>query len=80
MGASLGGGVMPLKRSVSRGTWVVQSVKHLTLDFRSGRDLAVHELEPHARLCADSTDPMDSLSPSLSAPPLLSLSLSLKNE
>ena len=40
--------------------------------------LAVHEFEPHMGLCADSMEPaLDPLSPSLSAPPWLSLSLSL---
>ena len=42
---------------------MAQSVKRLTLDFGSGHDLAVHELEP----CADSTKPTwDSLTPCLS--------------
>ena len=37
------------------------------------------EFEPCIGLCADSMEPAwDSLSPSLSSPPLLSLSLSLK--
>ena len=51
----------------------------LTLDFGSGHDLTVREFEPHFRLCADSVEPAwDSRSPSLSAPPMLVLSLSLK--
>ena len=66
-----------------RGTWVAQSVKRLILDFRSGHGLTVLEFEPHIRLCMDSEEaPWDSLSPSLSTPPLLPqaacLSLSLK--
>ena len=52
------------------------SVKHLTLDFGSGHDLTVHEIEPHIGLCTDSADPAwDSLSPSFSAPPLFMRSL-----
>ena len=35
-----------LKKDV-RGAWVAQSVKRLTLDFGSGRDLTVGEIEPH---------------------------------
>ena len=56
------------------------SVKRLTLDFGSGHDVAVCEIEPHIRLCTGSTEPAWD---SLSAPPLLacmsalSLSLSL---
>ena len=30
-----------LKEEARRGTWVAQSVKHPTLGFSSGRDLAV---------------------------------------
>ena len=48
---------------------VAQSVNGLTLDFSSGRDLTVREIEPHVRLCADSAEPAwDSLSLSLSLP------------
>ena len=32
--------------SAWRGRWVAQSVKCLTLDFGSGHDLRVHEIEP----------------------------------
>ena len=57
------------------GGWVVQSVKHLTLDLSSGQDLMVHEFEPRIRLCADGAeptwDPPSSLS--LSPPPPHSL-------
>ena len=54
-----------------------QSVKHPTLDFGSGHDLMVHRIERHVGLHDDSMEPArDSLSPSLSAPPLLVLSLS----
>ena len=58
------------------GPWLVQSVKHPTLDFDSGHDLTVCEFEPGVGLCADSAEPAwDSLSFSTSAPPLFSLSL-----
>ena len=59
---------------------MAQSVRHLTLDFGSYHDLMVREFEPRVGLCADSLDSpsSDSLSPSLSAPPLLMLSLSFK--
>ena len=61
-----------------RGTWVAQSLKHLTLDLSSGLDFAVREMNPCIGLCADSMEPAwDSPSPSLSAPPPLMLSLSL---
>ena len=64
-----------------RGTWVVQAVERLTsaqvmisrfmvLSPASGSVLTARSLEPAS----------DSVSPSLSAPPLLSLSLSLKNK
>ena len=52
---------------------MVQSVQRPTLDFGSGRDLTVSEFELCVRLC--STRPAgDSLSLSLSAPPLRTLS------
>ena len=55
---------------------VAQWVKFLTLDFGSGHDLMVCEIEPRTGLCAESTEPAwDSLSPSLFAP---ARSLSLK--
>ena len=41
----------------SKGAWVAQSVKWLTLDFSSGHDLTVPEIEPHIGLCADSIEP-----------------------
>ena len=65
-----------LKLCIYRGTWVAQSVTHLTLDFGSGCDLMFPEFEPHVGLCADIVKPVwDSVSLSLSAPPLLTLSL-----
>ena len=50
-----------------------------TLGFGSGHDLVVCGFKPHIGLCADGAEPAwDSLS--LSAPPLLVLSFSLKNK
>ena len=67
-----------------RGAWVAQSVKRPTLGFRSSHNLRVYEFKPQIGLCTDSAEPpWDSLSVplslslSLSAPPLLRLSLSL---
>ena len=58
---------------------VAQSVNCLTVDFGSGHGLAVLEFKPRSRLCADSAEPAwDSLSPSVSAPLPLVLSLPLK--
>ena len=49
-------------------------------DFGSGHDLTVLEFEPRVRLSAVSTEPsLDPLSPSLSAPPPLALSLKNKH-
>ena len=60
---------------------MAQSVKRLTLGFGSGHDLMVCEFKPRGRLCADNVEPAwDSLSPSLSAPPLSALSLSKTNK
>ena len=54
-------------------------LKLLTLDFGSGQDLTVHEIEPYVALCTDSTEPIwDSLSPSLSTPLPLMCTLFLK--
>ena len=50
-------------------------------NFDSGHDLTVHEFKPCIQLSTDSTEPaVDSLSPSLSAPPLVMLSLSKINK
>ena len=53
---------------------MAQSVKHLTLDFGSDRDLTVSEPEPRIRLCVVSAEPAsDPLSlpfPNLSSPSL----------
>ena len=62
------------------GPWLAQWVLILThLDFSSGHDLMVHdEFKLQFWLCADSAEPAwDSLSPSLSTPPRLTLVLSL---
>ena len=61
---------------ITRGAWVAQSVKRMTLDFVSGHDLTVCEFEPHIGLCPDSVEPAwVSVSPlSLSLPPPLSFS------
>ena len=56
---------------------MAQSVQRLTLGFGSGHDLTVLEFQPHIGICADSLEPAWDSS-SLSAPPLLVLSLSLK--
>ena len=45
---------------------MAQSVKRPTLDFGSGHDLVVCEIEPWVGLSADSVEPAwDSLSPSI---------------
>ena len=64
---------MPIKITM-RGAWVAQSVKLPILDFNSGHDLTIHEMEPHIRLHAGNTEPAWN---SLSAPPLLTHTLSL---
>ena len=54
---------------------MAQLLKHPTLDFCSSHDLMVSGIKPCVGLCADSMEPAwDSLSPSLSASPLLMLS------
>ena len=59
---------------------MAQLVKHLTLDFGSGHDLTVPEIEPCMGLSTSGTEPAwDSLSLPLSpsAPPQLMLALTL---
>ena len=57
---------------------MAQSVKHLTLDFGSGHELMVCEFEPCVVFCTDSMElAWKSLSPFLSAPPSLVLTLFL---
>ena len=67
-----GGGVVP--------RWLPQLSVWLLISAQgSGHDLTVRELEPRIGLCAGSAGPAwDPLSPSLSAPPLLSHTHSLK--
>ena len=67
----------------AQGTWVAQLVKCQTLDFSSGHDLMVCEIESQVWLCTGSVKPAwDSLSLSLSLSlcpsPACALSLSLK--
>ena len=50
-------GELVLSRLRKEGAWVVQSVQRQTLDFSSGHDLTVCELEPCIGLCADSMEP-----------------------
>ena len=58
---------------------MIQSVKLLTLDFGSGHDLMVCEIEPCIGLCTDSTEPTLGLSlPLPPSPHSSSLSLFLK--
>ena len=67
------------KNKIIGGAWVAQLVELLTLDFSLGHDLMAHEFEPCIGICAGRAKPAwDSLSPSLSAPPLLMCSLFLK--
>ena len=57
-------------KSTIGGTWVAQSVERPTLDFRSGYDLKVDEIEPCTGLgtIVLSLLEMISLTPPLSAP------------
>ena len=57
-----------LKNADGGGAWVAQSVKCSTLDFSSGRDLMVSEIETHAGHHADSLEPASD-SPSLCPSP-----------
>ena len=63
------------------GAWVAQSVTRLTLTqvlMTLTHDLTVHGIESHVGLCADSRAYLGfSLPPSLSAAPLLTLSLKI---
>ena len=64
-----------------RAPWVAPSVKHPTLGFSSSRDLAVCEMDPHVGFCAENVEPAwHSLYSSLSAPHLLTLSVSQINK
>ena len=73
-------GMLKVKWGVG-SAWVVQSVKHLTLDLRSGHDLTVCEFEPlppppHLGLCVTALSLLAILSLPLSAG-LLTLYLSV---
>ena len=71
--------ISPSEIIMHRSTWMAQLVEQLPLDLGSGHDLTVGGFKPCIRLCAESVEPArDSLSPSLSAPPPLACSLSLK--
>ena len=51
---------------------MAQLAKRPNLDFGSDHDLTVHEFKPRMGICLGSAKPAwDSLSPSLSTPPLL---------
>ena len=65
-----------------RGAWVAQLVKYLTLDFGSGHDFMVHEIEPAlgSALSAWSLLVILSLPLSLLLSPTRTLSQSLKNK
>ena len=60
----------------SKGVWVVQSVKHLTLGFSSGRDLRVVRSSPESGSVLSAESAWDSLSHSLCPFCLFSFSLS----
>ena len=67
-----------LRTKLPWGAWGAQLVKHPTPQLGSGHDLMVCKFEPYVGLCTDGVEPAwDSLSPSLCAPPQLTLSLSL---
>ena len=67
------------ERQREKGTWVAQSVKCLSLDFGSGHDFMVHDIEPQDGLCVDSGGACLRFSLPLSLPsPTHSLSLSNK--
>ena len=66
---------MSIRKARSRGNWVAQSVDNPTVGFSSGHDLMVHGFEPHVWLYSGSAEPAWD-SPSLSAHPLLILSMS----
>ena len=69
---------MGVQENDSRGTWVAQSVKPLTLGFSPGHDLTVCEFEPRIRLCTDDASLLGilCLPLSLPLPCLCALSLS----
>ena len=48
---------LEIKKEITWGTWVAQLIKRPTLDFGSGHDLMVPQIEPHVSLYADSLKP-----------------------
>ena len=68
--------LVQMRRSgISGGAWVAQLIERPTVDFSSGHDLTVREIELRVRLYADSVESLfEILSPSLFAPPPLTLS------
>ena len=71
-------GFLPLKMRLCRGAWVAQSVERLTSAQVTISRLVSSSPTLGSVLTAQSLEPASgSLSPSLSAPPLLMLSLSL---
>ena len=59
------------------GAWMAQWIEHLDLDMGSGHDLAVVGWGPELGSVLSVEPVWDSLSPSLSAPPLLTHSLKI---
>ena len=69
------------KRSLSsQGTWVAQSVRHLTLDFGSRHDLAVRRSSPASGSVLSAQSLLGILPLSLSLCPSLAFSLSKKKK
>ena len=68
----------PYLKSYSWGAWMAQLIKHQTLDLSSGRELTVQFAgrSPTSGSALSAEPAWDSLSPSLSDPPPLPLSLS----
>ena len=70
------------KEEERRGRWVPGWLSWLNIQLLVSAQVTIsqfHEFEPHIGLHGDSAEPAwDSLSPSLSAPPPLALSVSLK--
>ena len=68
---------LKVTQGINRGAWVAQSVKRPTPGFSLAHDLTVHEFEPRIRLHPDRAEPGCD---SLSAPPLLPLSVTKINK
>ena len=70
-----------IQETYSRGAWVAQSIGRLTSAQVMISQFVSLSPMLGSMLTAESLEPaLDSVSPSLSVPPLLSLSLSLKNK